>query len=133
MNKMKDINEMGKVTEVKVENNVPDKAVFESTADYDSGWKDDSNSTNHATVFEHGLKVIPSQLMVYFSADKDTVYPLTWSWSANNSGNPVTISMNDRTITLNIVGGFPLHGVWTATNSTWTAYTNGCWRVLAWK
>jgi hypothetical protein len=130
---MEDINKMGKVTEVKVEDNVKDKTVFIGTADYDSGWRVDNNSSNHTTIFEHNLGAIPSQLTVLFSSDLETVYPVTWPWQNNYSGNPVTISMNSNSICLNIFNGVPLHGVWSGTSGQWTTSSAGYWRIKAWK
>ncbi len=94
-----------------------------------SPWTPDSNQTSHPTVFQHGLGTIPQSLLILFSPDGDTVYPLQWSW-ATNSGNPVTVSMTATNITLNIFNGAPLHAVWTPVNN-WTSYTNGYWRVIA--
>jgi hypothetical protein len=94
-----------------------------------SPWTADSNQTSHPTVFQHGLGTIPKSLLILFSPDGDTVYPLQWSW-ASTSGNPVTVSMSATNITLNIFNGAPLHAIWSSANG-WTSYTNGYWMVIA--
>jgi hypothetical protein len=94
-----------------------------------SPWTSDSNQTDHATVFQHGLGVVPQSILVLFSPDQVTVYPIHWPWAANLSGNPVTISMNATTITLNIFSGNVLHGVWSP--GSWTTYAHGYWMVIA--
>ena len=95
---------------------------------YDSGWKYDTNSRNHQVVFSHSLGRIPYFITVLFSADQVTVFPITWSWEREHSGNPVTISMTSNRVTLNIWAGGPLHGVWTPTG--WLRYNDGFWRVI---
>ena len=96
---------------------------------YVSPWMPDSNANNHLTVFQHGLGVIPQSVLVLFSPDGDTVYPVMWRWD-NNAGNPVTISMTSTNVTLSIYSGTALHGVWNATTG-WTHYYNGYWKVIA--
>jgi hypothetical protein len=129
---MTDMKEMEKFTEVTVEDNVPDKDVFNSDAPYDSGWEFDTNANSHTVVFEHKLHAVPTRFMIFFSADKETVYPLMWPWGATYSGNPVTISANRKSIKLNIYSGARLHGVWSA-NEPWLFYQGGYWRVFAWR
>lgn len=108
------------------------EATMQSSADYDSGWREANNHSSNKVAFDHNLGVIPSQITVLFSADKETVYPLTWSWLDTHSGNPVTISMDDKVISLEIYSGGPLHGVWTAKND-WDFHKQGYFRALAWK
>ncbi|MEM8934095.1 MAG: hypothetical protein AAGE94_23080 [Acidobacteriota bacterium] len=105
------------------------EAEIASPADYDSGWELADNSTPHNVVFEHEMGVTPSAIEIYFSADKQTVYPLTWRWG-DAAGNPVTISATDKTIVLAIFAGAPLHGVWTP-SAGWTKYNQGYFRVFA--
>jgi hypothetical protein len=106
------------------------EAEFNSSADYDSKWQPANNHSNSYSTFDHGLGVIPSELNIYFSVDKETAYPLTWSWSSASSGNPVTISVNDQVAKLAIFAGAPLHGVWNP-NTGWTYFTQGYFRVFA--
>jgi len=127
---MNDMKEMGNVTEVKGEDKVLGTAVFTATAKYDSGWISDNNNTNHNVVVNHNLKAIPTKLEVVFSTDQQTVYPLNWSWYWDCTGNPVTISMTNSTITMAIFSGAPLHGVWTS-DSKWKKYSTGYWRIFA--
>lgn len=108
------------------------EAEIQTTADYDSGWQEANNHSNNAVTFAHGLGVIPSQTTIMFSADKQTVYPLTWSWSSDSSGNPVTIWMNDNVVVLEIYKGVALHGAWDNVTG-WTKWSQGYFRVLAWK
>jgi hypothetical protein len=96
---------------------------------YISRWTDDSNSSNHQTVFPHRLGVIPQSILVLFSPDQVTVYPVIWSWDYN-SGSPVTISMTSTNVILNIYSGTALHGTWDAAKG-WTHYTSGYWKVIA--
>lgn len=104
---------------------------FDSKADFDSGWQLANNFSNHMIAFQHNLASIPSQLLIVFSPDKQTTYPLNWSWGSSSSGNPVTISTTDSQINLAIFAGAPLHGVWDPTNGQWTKYTQGYYRVFA--
>ena len=105
-------------------------AAAAAPAQYRSTWVPDSNSANHKVIFQHGLGVIPSEVIVTFSADLQTAYPLLWSWDNGYSGNPVTIAMDAQSVVLNIFSGSPLHGFWDPNNG-WTTYSNGYWRVTA--
>lgn len=122
---------MGKVEEGKTKEIVSKGDSLASPGVFISPWTADSNQSNHLTVFQHGLGTIPQSLLVLFSPDGDTVYPIQWPWAAASSGNPVTISMTATNITLNIYSGVPLHGAWSAVNATWTSYTSGYWMVIA--
>ena len=122
---------MGKVEEGKKKELVSKGDSASSAGVFISPWTTDSNQTNHLTAFQHGLGTIPQSLLVMFSPDGDTVYPVQWSWASSTSGNPVTISMTATNITLNIHSGAPLHGAWSAVNSNWTTYTTGYWKVIA--
>jgi len=104
---------------------------IDSNADFDSGWQLANNFSNHMVAIDHNLAAIPSQVTILFSPDKQTVYPLNWSWGANSAGNPVTISMNDTSVDLAIFAGAALHGVWNPANAQWTMYTQGYFRVFA--
>jgi uncharacterized membrane protein len=98
---------------------------------YISPWEKDSNHSNHTTTFRHGLGVIPTSVLILFSVDQKTVYPLQWSWEPGSTGNPVTIAIDNETIILHIFSGQPLHGVWDAHKSAWTKYSDGYWKVIA--
>ncbi len=102
---------------------------------YDSGWLSDNNNANHKTTVTHNLNSIPSRIEVWFatSSTPTTVYPLTWSWEQDHSGNPVTVDMTSTTATLHIFNNAPLHGTWNASTGTWTYYKSGYWRVLLWR
>lgn len=106
----------------------------ETQADYDSGWVLDSNSSSHRTEFKHGLGYVPRRTSILFSPEPGglRVWPLTWSWNSGNSGNPVSISMTDKYVFLEIWYRAPLHGVWEA-DAGWTSYTSGYWRVFLWQ
>ena len=103
---------MGSVVEGKKKELVSRGASAPSPGTFISPWTPDSNQSNHPTVFQHGLGTIPQSLLVLFSPDGDTVFPLQWSWR-NDSGNPVTVSMTATNITLNIASGYALHAVLT--------------------
>lgn len=122
------------VKEIVVEDNVPDKEhLVKTNADFDSGWSYDVSSGNHFVSFEHNLGQIPSQIVIWFSPDKERVYPLIWSWTYQGSGNPVTISMDAQFIKLAIWAGATLHGAWDPGTSQWSLYKGGYWRVFAYK
>lgn len=113
---------------------ISDSAALEgssSSTQYISPWTADSNTTNHNLVFEHDLGTIPTSLCIQFSVDLKTVYPLTWSWEANLSGNPVSVWMDDHSITLAIFSGATLHGWWSGQTGAWTQASSGYWRVIA--
>jgi hypothetical protein len=129
---MKEINDLKEVKEVTVEDNVKEKeGLFATDADYDSGWHYDT-SHNHTLEFDHKIGYIPGNLVVLFTVDKETVYPITWSWLPDHSGNPVTISMDNKRIRLAIYKGVPLHGV-CEIPGPWKFYRSGYWRIFAWK
>lgn len=125
------IDSMGSVAAGQVEFTTEGAEFFAGAPEtFVSPWTPDSNHSSHATVFRHELGVIPKSLMVMFSPDQQTAFPLLWSWSPGGSGNPVTISMDTATVTLQIFSGEPLHGVWNATTG-WTTYGDGYWKVVA--
>jgi hypothetical protein len=95
-----------------------------------SPWTADSNGSSHITPFPHGLGVVPQSILILFSPDQITTYPLQWSWNSDYSGNPVTVSMDATNVTLNIFAGAPLHGIWSPITG-WTTFTNGYWKVIA--
>ena len=106
-----------------------------SKPDYDSGWVADDRATNHRTVFTHNLGTFPTRITLLFAASSNpsVVYPITWSWIYNYSGNPVTIAMTESQVIVHIWSGGPLHGVWDGSTGQWTSYDSGYWRVLCWK
>ncbi len=108
------------------------EAVFQTTADYDSGWQEANNHSSYEVSFDHGLGVVPSQVSIMFTSDKETVYPLMWSWEKGDSGNPVTVSMTDNVVKLQISDNSPLHGAWKAREG-WTRWSQGYFRAFAWK
>jgi hypothetical protein len=123
---------MGSVVEGKKKDLISRGANAPTPGTFISPWTMDSNQSNHSTVFQHGLGTIPQSLLILFSPDGDTVFPLQWPWPYETySGNPVTISMTATNITLNIYSGSALHGTWNAVNNTWTKYTSGYWMVIA--
>ena len=122
---------MGSIVEGKKKELVSRGASASGPGIFISPWTADSNQSNHPTVFQHGLGTIPQSLLVMFSPDGDTVFPVQWNWASTTSGSPVTISMTATNVTLNIYSGAPLHGNWNATNGTWTTYTSGYWMVIA--
>lgn len=113
----------------------PNPEIIELKPDYDSGWVADNRSTNHRTVFTHNLGVIPSRVTIWFSPSEphQVVYPLLWSWTPGNSGNPVTVELSATRLVLGIWSGDPLHGVWRGDLVQWTYYDSGYWRVLLWR
>ncbi|HEV2846594.1 MAG TPA: hypothetical protein VG477_17200 [Thermoanaerobaculia bacterium] len=124
-------NSMGSVVEETAMESIADDS-FAAAAPgvYISPWTPDSNASNHLTVFQHGLGVIPQSVLVLFSPDGDTVYPVMWPWDYN-AGNPVTISMTSTNVILNIYSSTALHGAWSAATTQWTHYNNGYWKVIA--
>jgi len=105
--------------------------IFSSTS-YVSDWHYDTNKTNHNVVFEHNLGKVPSAVSVLFSLDPTkTVYPVQWSWLYNSSGNPVSIWMDAKTISLSVSSYFALHGWWDGQTAQWTQTNSGYWRVIA--
>ena len=105
------------------------KARLSPSYAYDSGWVAATQS-NTTLVFSHNLGSIPTQLIIMFSPDQETAFPLTWPWNSWNSGNPATIKAKARTISIRISGGSPLHGSWD-TNTGWTYWSTGYFRVFA--
>ena len=95
---------------------------------FTSDWVEDNNATDHTTVIEHPLKEIPQFVQVFFSPDKEQIYPVSWSWNIESSGNPVTVSVDASRVTLTIWAGAVLHGVWTP-EKHWTQYKQGYWKV----
>lgn len=113
---------------------ITDEAVLggsSSATRFVSAWTYDTNASNHNTVFRHGLNAIPTSLMILFSTNLETVSPLIWSWNPGDSGNPVSIRMDNQTITLSIYSSTPLHGWWSGQPAGWTSANSGYWRVIA--
>lgn len=102
-----------------------------SSTRFVSPWTADSNTTNHNVVFQHNLGAHPATLSVQFSVDLRTVHPLIWPWNENSSGNPVSVWMDDHSVTLSIFSGTYLHGWWDGTTGAWTTTRTGYWRVIA--
>jgi hypothetical protein len=102
-----------------------------SATQYVSTWTPDNNAVDHNVIFPHGLGVVPSSVSILFSLDLKTVMPVVWRWNNNNPGNPVSIWMDDATVTLSIYSGSPLHGNWNGDTSLWTTSKTGYWRVIA--
>jgi hypothetical protein len=100
---------------------------------YDSGWIAVDNKVNRDLRIPHGLGHAPTQITVWFSptSTADVVYPVTWPWAANLSGNPVQIAVDRDAVTLKIYGGAPLHGVWSSSTGVWTPYASGFFRITA--
>ncbi len=97
----------------------------------DSGWLPDYQSPSHRTHWQHSLGVTPRIVQIFFSPNPggSPAYPVMWSWSTNMSGNPVTVSVNDEYVNLEIYGGNPLHGVWNP-DTAWTRFSKGYWRIF---
>lgn len=98
-----------------------------------SNWTHDTNATSHNLIFPHNLGVIPSALLIQFSLDLKTVYPLIWRWNTNDAGNPVSVWMDASAITISIYSysSVPLHGWWDGNTGLWTKSNSGYWRVIA--
>lgn len=128
---MKDINDLKEVKEVKVEDNVKEKeGLFATDADYDSGWRYDTNGKTHTVLFNHNLGCIPTRIVLLFTADKQTVYPVIWQhdWTSKYiEGSPPNIKMDNKKIQLETYQYLPLH------TERPFMYTSGYWRVFAWK
>jgi hypothetical protein len=103
------------------------------TAGYVSGWIKASNSQNTVLRFIHGLPAAPTSVAVWFSPDEKGAvsYPILGYWSSAQTGNPVTIRVDQEAVELHIFGGAPLHGVWDAKTEKWTMYADGYFRVVA--
>jgi hypothetical protein len=99
---------------------------------FDSGWVGDDNKTHHVTKIDHNLGDWPTLVQLWFTVN-NLVYPITWSWDATASGNPVTVEYTKTSILLHIFSGAPLHGAWSGASKAWNYYTTGYWRVFAWK
>lgn len=113
---------------------ITDPALLEgrsSSTSYVSAWRYDTNSTDHNVVFEHKLGHVPSAVSVLFSLDLETDYPILWPWSSGESGNPVSIWMDAKTITLSITYSTCLHGWWNGVTRSWYEANSGYWRVIA--
>ncbi|MEM9540660.1 MAG: hypothetical protein AAGA60_14300 [Cyanobacteria bacterium P01_E01_bin.42] len=101
-----------------------------TNAFFDSGWLEENNGSSHTLTVAHGMSKTPRYVEIVFSPDQETAYPINWSWSVPNSGNPVTISVDDTSVKMAIWSGAPLHGVWDS-EKKWTTYTEGYFRIFA--
>src|SRR3954453_14459105 len=95
-------------------------------------WVCTPDNTTKQLALKHGLGTTPRFANVVFAPGRDSsiVYPLTWSWVASASGNPVTISLTTENVLVEIAAGSPLHGVWTANNGQWQSFNSGCFRAF---
>ena len=105
-------------------------APFASSARYDSGWWLVDNRHNQNINFEHKLGVIPTQLTLMFSPDRETVFYLPASWNIGNTSNPVSMWSNTSTLTLAFASNYPLHGRWDARTTEWVYWNEGFLRVI---
>jgi hypothetical protein len=98
----------------------------------DTGWVCTDNTVNREVTLRHNLGTTPRLANVIFAPNQDSsvVYPLTWSWAAANSGNPVTIALTTENVLVGVYTGVPLHGVWTASNGAWASFNTGCFRAF---
>ncbi|WP_194467114.1 hypothetical protein [Bradyrhizobium sp. CCBAU 53340] len=99
---------------------------------FDSGWVSADNKQDRTITIKHSLPSAPTEVTMWFSPSPngEPEYLLNWSWSADLSGNPVTIAANRSSVTLNIYKGVPLHGVWDPL-SGWHQFSAGYFRVIA--
>jgi hypothetical protein len=100
---------------------------------FDSKWVAATNGSTKALVIPHNLGTTPRFVSIFFSptGDDSRVFPLTWSWSAGSSGNPVTIEVTDKQVLLHIYADNTLHGVFDANSGNWHTYSTGSFRVFA--
>jgi hypothetical protein len=100
---------------------------------FDSNWVPTTNVPNHTLPIPHTLGKAPRFINIYFSptGDSSNMMPVLWPWSATASGNPVSISVTDSQILLEICACAPLHGYWSANNGQWVTYSSGSFRVIA--
>jgi hypothetical protein len=101
--------------------------------DFVSVWVKASNSQSTILRFLHGLPAAPTSVAVWFSPDEKGAvsYPILGFWGVGQTGNPVTIRVDQEAVELHIWQGAPLHGVWDAKTGQWTEYTDGYFRVVA--
>jgi len=127
---MKDMSDLKEVKEVKVEDNVKEReGSFDTDADFDSSWRYDTNARTHTVLFDHNLGCIPTRIVLLFTADKQTVYPVIWQcdYLSKLEGRAPNIKMDNKKIQLEILQSLPLHTAWPF------MYPSGYWRVFAWK
>lgn len=105
-------------------------AAFAPAARYDSGWWVVDNRRNQNIQFEHRLGVIPTQLTIMFSPDRETVYYVPASWNIGNTSNPVSLWSTESTLTLALASNYPLHGRWDALTTEWVYWNEGFLRVV---
>ena len=100
----------------------------------ESGWLYDDAGADHTTVWRHGLGTTPRAVSILFSPDPDQrrVMPVFWSWTYQNSGNPVSVEMGRRTVRLHIFSGAPLHGVWRP-KTGWESFREGYWKFIVYR
>jgi hypothetical protein len=95
-------------------------------------WKLDNNSTNHVTSWDHSRTFPVASVIVYFSpgGTPAAMFPVSWSWSIEVTGNPVTIELTEKKLNLHIYSGAPLHGSWNGFSSGWSIYSSGYWAAV---
>jgi hypothetical protein len=99
---------------------------------FDSGWIAADNKQSRYIRIQHGLPSAPKELTVWFSPNQngEPEYALTWSWTPLESGNPVSISADQSSVSLAIYQAAPLHGIWDPA-SGWQKLDSGYIRIIA--
>ncbi len=102
-----------------------------SFAAYDSGWVRASNNRNMNLEFDHLLGVLPTQLMIFFSPDKQMSYAIHAVGQHVHGINPVSMWTDTQTLTLSIRYGDPLYRQWDGNRELWSHWSEGYFRVIA--
>lgn len=103
---------------------------FAALTRYDSGWVQVQNQVSRNLEFTHQLGVIPTQVALFFSPDRELVFPLPASWNSGNTSNPVSVWLTVQALTMSIAAGYPLHSLWDARTTAWTHWEAGHFRVF---
>lgn len=100
----------------------------------ESDWIYDDNSSDHTTTWRHGLRATPRNVTILFTPDPNNgpVYPVMWSMTSSASGNPASISVGNRRVSLHISRTLPLRGIWTP-ETDWLRYNEGYWKIIVYR
>jgi len=107
----------------------------EGTECFDSGYQPVSNAASTTFYFKHRLGATPKMLEVWFSPrqDGERAYLVSWRFPRPEAGNPITIEARSDAIYIGVWAGQPIHGVYNPATDRWQTFSEGFYRVVAYK
>ncbi|MBI3886031.1 MAG: hypothetical protein HY302_09925 [Opitutae bacterium] len=96
---------------------------------YDSGWVQ-AVQADTELLFRHGLNAVPSQVLIVFSPNLESSWPLTWLLYFPDNLRRAPVAVDEQTVAITITAAAPLHRGWDD-RLGWTNWASGSFRVFA--